>query len=425
MAKQHYLHSIIIAWLLFVPGNVIFTIDNPHFYRANFFWGEPRFEKSWLTSFDALVGGGSTKHARDQNGHKTALLNIFGLHNMRVLGQNVPGLDPNNNLDSILIDLEQIQPRENFGKLNVKGEFTVLEVVLNSYQNLINGFFFQGYLPIRQLRIDNIQFIDASPDDAIFPNKNTPVWLNFLNNFPEILARHDLAIKKVNRVGVGDFTILAGWASNYQDTCYLDFFDVSAKIGLLFPTGKKRNLIDPFDLALGYNGFYGFPVKFDCSIGYWEWLTLGFHIGSLFLFDREKTLALKTSEEQNGFITLTQGKAKVDPGTIWDVSCYLKADHFFKGLSLLCSYCFTLKEADCIDPRMNQIFNSRIVNHDQLFRSWRMHVIHWIIDYDFARKSTDIGPRIGVFYNWTIGGKRIFNTSVTGVFLGIDVAWGY
>jgi hypothetical protein len=409
--------------ICFVLSFTSYTIDNPHFYRANFFWGEPRFEKKWLTSVDFLLGGGGTKKARNKNGHKTPLLNIFGLHNMRVLGQNVPALDPNNALDKILLDLEQVPARDDFGKLLFKGDFSIIEAVLNGYQNLVNGFFFQAYLPIRRLAINNIQFIDESPDDLIFPNKNTPEWVSFLGNFPSLLARYNREIKNVNEAGNGDFTLLVGWTSNYQDNCYIDFFDVTAKIGLLFPVAKKRNLRNPFDLPLGYDGFYGLPLKFDCSIGYWEWLTVGFHIGSLFLFDREKTVAMKTALDQNGFISLTQGKASVDPGTIWDICNYVKADHIFRGLSLLVGYCYTQKDNDCITPCDTQIFNSSIVKSDQLFKNWRMHVVHWFLEYDFAKKPSDIGPRIGFFYNWVVGGERIFNTTIAASTVGIDVSW--
>lgn len=403
----------------------LFSIDNPHFYRANFFWGEPRFEEPWLTSGDVSLGGGATKKARNSEGKKTSLLNIYGLQVMRLLGENVPALDPNNNLDQILLALDQIPERENFGSLRFTGEFSCIESVLNYYQNLDNGFFIQWYLPVRRLAIKSIRFSDASPNDDIFPNKNTPEWVDFLDNFTAILARYNLMIKDVHQAGAGDFSVLVGWTCNYQDTCYHDFFDVNAKIGLLFPTGKRRTLHNPFDLPLGYNGFYGFPFKFDCSVGYWEWLTAGFHLGALFLFDKTKTLAMKTAVGQNGFIMLTEGKAKVDSGTLWDISCYIKADHFFKGLSLLCGYCFTLKENDCINPYNKEIFNPSIVNADPLYRSWRMHVIHWIAEFDFAKKLSDLGPRISLFYNWIIDGQRIFDTSMLNASLGVDISWCY
>lgn len=422
MIKQHYIyiHCLSIGIVSFFISH---AIDNPHFYRANFFWGEPRFEKNRLTSWDVLVGGGSSKKAFDEDGNKTPLLNIFGLHALQDLGKNIPNLDMSNELDKILIELYNLPQRDNFGKLLFKGDFSIVETVINGYQNLCNGFFLQMYVPFRRLTIQNIQYCDQSPEDAELPNKNSPVWLQFLGNFSEILSRYDRSIAKVDEVGVGDFTILGGWTLNYQDTCYADYYDVTAKFGILFPTGKRRSLRNPFDLPLGYDGFYGMPIKFDCSFGYWEWFTGGAHIGALFLFDSRRCIAMKTAQSQNGLIALTSGKASVDPGTFWDIAAYAKADHIFRGLSLLVGYCFTLKEGDCIKPYTTTIFDPVIVNSDQQFKRWQMHVIHWFLEYDFSHQPSDIGPRIGFFYNWVIGGKRIFDTTMAVASLGIDVEW--
>ena len=416
-------NKIIVLLLIFIPSICLYAIDNPHFYRANFFWGEPRFEEPLLSTFEVTFGGGSTKKSRNKNGKKTNLLNIYGLQNIQGLAQGVPNLDSTDPLDAILIDLVTLPERDNFGKIRFKGEFDVEELVLNGFQNITNGFFIQAYLPIRALHIYDIHFIDESPTDNIFPNRNTPQWLNFLSNSNAIFERFNRSINNVSEWGIGDLSILVGWARNYQETCYIDYIDVDAKVGILFPTAKKASLDNPFSLPLGYNGFYGLPFKFDCSIGYWEWLTAGFHIGALFLFDREKLLALKTAPDQNGFIFLAQGEAHVDPGTYWELSTYIKADHILKGLSLLVGYCYTQKDADCVRPYNSAVFNLLIVNDDERFKLWNMHVIHWLIEYDVSKKPTDLKPRLGIVSNLLVGGKRVFNTSIIGPFLGLDISW--
>ena len=410
---------------LFILHCSVYAIDNPHFYRANFFWGEPRFEKPWLTSFDIYLGGGNTHHARNSSGGNTSLLNIFGPQNMRVLAENVPGLDPSNPLDAILLNLEQVPAREDFGMVQYFGKFSIIEGVINAYQNLCSGFFLQAYLPIRRLKINHISFADLSPTDATMPNNTTPQWVAFLNNFSAIQQQFSLNTNTIKHIGIGDFSFLGGWACNYEDTCYIDYFDVDSKIGILFPTAPKRNEANPFDIPLGYNGHYGVPLKFDCSVGYWEWLTVGFHIGALFLIEKKQTIRMKTAADQNGFFFLAQGQANVDPGTIWEVSSYIKADHFAKGLSLLVGYCFTKKDRDWITPQNNSTFNYTIVNQDQRFLGWDMHVLHFMGEYDFTKYSTDIGPRIGIFYNYIFAGKRIFNTSIVAPYLGFDFSWEY
>jgi hypothetical protein len=413
----------IIAYSMLVTTHHALSIDNPHFYRAIFFWGEPRFEKPWLSSIDLSVAGARTTTARNRQGKKTELLNIYGLHAMQPLGTNVPNLDNTNPLDKILIDLETLPTRDSFGKLLFSGKFHTIEAILNAYQNLESGFFFQAYAPVRSLKIKHITFNDLSPDDTITPNKNTPEWQEFLNNFDAIIKRHNLSLAGADRGGFGDFTLLAGWARNYDTTCLLDYVDVDAKVGILLPTGKKKDISKPFDMPLGYNGHYGFPLIFEASIGALEWLTVGLHLDALFFFNRTTTITMKTAENQNGFINLVRGQAEIDQGTIWDVSIYAKADHVAKGLSLLCGYTFTHQDEFCLDPHDKITFNTTIINHDSYYQGWAMHVLHGLVEYDFEQKTTDIGPRIGFFFNYIIQGKQIFDANTIGSYIGFDIAW--
>ena len=420
MKANFKVYFLVVFLVLLVTKNN--AIDN-HFYRSSYFWGEPRFEKTWLTSVDLSIGGANTRTGRNSAGNKTALLNILGPHNMQQLGSNVPGIDPANPLDQILIDLENLPPRENFGHLEFTGRFHMVEARFNAYQNLINGFFLQTYLPLRKLSITEIQFTDLSPDDNIEPNKNTPEWQAFLMNFNAIMKHWNVSLSDASRFGVGDFVFLAGWARNYEDTCVFDFIDVDAKIGILFPTGQKKDLNKPFDLPLGYNGFYGAPLIFNCSIGALDWLTVGFHTEALFFFEKTQKLRLKTNTEQNGFIKLACGNVEIDQGTIWQVGLYTKADHFYKGLSLLFAYAFTHKDEDCLEPKNSAPLKGAIINTDQQFDGWNMHVLNFLIEYDFAKKPSDVAPRIGLLYNRIVSGKRVFNANSTATYVGFDIAW--
>jgi hypothetical protein len=408
--------------LLLLSLQCAVALDN-HFYRSSYFWGEPRFEKPWLGSLDISVGGAQTRTGRNGNGDKTSLFNILGPHNMQKLGTTVPGINSVNPLDQILINLENLPKRKGFGQLVFSGKFSIVETHFNAYQNLINGFFVQAYLPLRRLLIRDIQYKDLSPDDAIFPNKNTPEWQKFLVHFDAILKRWNLSLKGADQFSIGDLRILGGWAQNYEDTHDFDFFDVDVKIGILFPTGQKKNPNQSFDLSLGYNGFFGAPLSFNCSIGALDWFTTGLHLEALFFFDKTQELRVKTDTEQNGFIKLARAHVEVEQGTIWQVGWYTKADHFFKGLSLLFSYAYTRKDSDCIEPKNKEIYNPIIINTDRQFKSWNMHVLNFLIEYDLAQKSTDIGPRIGLVYNRIIGGQRIFDAHIAATYIGVDFAW--
>lgn len=401
---------------------IIYPIDNAHFYRANFFWGEPRIALDWYTSIDFSAGAGQTHHSHNSEGQKSKLLSIYGPESMQVLGKNVPNLNPNDPLDILILDLLALPQRKNFATLEFDGTFSTVEGIINWYQNITNGFFFQMHFPIRQLTISNIHYTDLSPDDTIRPNKNTPAWISFLQNIDAILNQHRISIKKSSRAGIGDLSFLGGWAGTYFDTVILDYIDVDAKIGVLFPTGKTRDIRNPFELPLGYNGHYGMPLKFDVAFGAFEWITIGSHIGALFLFDRTTNIRIKTSEQQQGFIFLATEKAKIKSGTLWDMSAYVKADHFCKGLSVLLGYSYNQKDHDEI-KHVHHTFDLSVANKDLRFKGWIMHVLNVIVEYDFSKYREDIGPRAALWYNHVLSGKRIFDTNILSGAIGLDIEW--
>jgi len=431
MKKGHLMITI----LLYIAIQFLFfslaAIDNVHFYRPNFYWGEPRLECPWLNTIDVAVGTGKTRSGYNGKGKKTNILNIYGVQNMHKLADNATDLNPANSLDAILINLNNLPEQKNFGQLKLKGKFHTIESDISIYQNIKHGFFFQLHIPARKLSVNpnienqnDLAALDLSPEGTTPPNKTSPEWQAFLNNFFSILKQQNISVRPLNRSGIGDVSLLAGWSCSYQNTTYLDFIDVAAKIGVLFPTGKKRNPDNVFDLPQGYDGHWGVPLKFDLSIGAWEWFTGGLHIGSLFLAERTKTLRIQTSDTQNSFIKLTKTEATFDPGIYFDFDLFIKGDHLWRGFSVLLAYSFNFKEKDNIEPKRSD-FNKKIANNDIMLAGWNQHILHFLIEYDFAKKMTDIGTRIGIFYNHVLDGKRMWRTHMKGGSIGLDCAWRF
>lgn len=418
-----YLVQIALAIICIFPS--LLAIDNPHFYRSTFFWGEPRFDKEFLSSLEIKWGGATTSHGYNSHGKKCSLFDIYGFTNIHAIADGVSSLNPANPIDALLLELAQLPQNENFGHLSVKGSFQLLEAVFNAYQNIINGFFMQAYLPLRHLRVSSITYTDFSPQTG-FPNKNNSTWQSVLQQFPQLLEQYGLNAQPRKTAGIGDFSLLIGWACNYEKTERLDFIDVDSKIGLLFPTGKANNENNPFTFPLGYNGHYGVPLHFNCALGAWEWLTVGIHLGALFFFDKHLPQRLKTSPEQSGIFMLAQESVLVDQGTIWDIDCYIKADHVLRGFSLLFGYSFDQKDRDSLSlNQSSSSYNLAVVNSDERLRGWQMHTLHLMAEYDFAHYNADYLPRLGFFYDIILAGKRIFSTSMKSLYCGIDLAWCY
>lgn len=413
----------IISIIFFIQPILGNPIDNAHFYRPTYFWGEPRFEKTHLSSFDLSIAGGNTNSGQDSCGHCVELFDIYGLNNMLSLGKGVPEIAPQ--ITQILDDVEKIKGEDCFGFLSIGAEFKIVEVYLNLYQNLSRGFFLQVNLPIRSFTVRNIckEFIppECNPISASCPQS----WQTFLDNFDTVLTTYNLCLEPIDKAHVGDLGFMVGFTSNYQETQYLDFIDNTFKIGILVPTGRKKNPHNLLDIAHGYDGHVGFPFYWTSSVGLFDWITCGLHIFVMPFANRTKKIHVKTSMDQQGIIKLASTEASISLGPLWEIGTYFKADHFVSELSFILAYTFDKKQADELRPTRTSTISAAVMNDDIMLQGWRMHTLNLIIEWDFNKPGRRFGPRASFFYNKVLGGKRVFNGRMLGGDFGFDVTWSY
>jgi len=409
--------------LIITAAHVAYAIDNPHFYRATNMFLEPRLEHNYLTSFCATLGGGNTTKGRSANNSIVPLLDIYGTHNIQELNANTQFTDPNSPYDELLNDLRNLPSRPDFATLSIDGHFKIIESNLSFAQNFTKGFFIFFYLPIRKLKISDIQFIDLSPDDATLPNKNSPEWQAVVQNFNPLLNNYGINTHATTSTGVGDLTSWLGWTHNYQETKSLDFIDFTLMTGFLAPTGKTKNENKLFSLPTGYNGHWAIPLCGILSIGYYEWVTFGGYVNSLFFFNKDQTMRLKTDCAQSGIIKLACSEVSVHKGPLINTGLYFKADHFGHGFSFTTAYSFASQQKDHLTPKNSITFNQDVINSDATLAGWNMHTFNFALEYDFARENDKVGNRVGLFYNLQVAGKRTFNTNMVGGIYGLDISF--
>ncbi len=384
------------------------------FFRTSSFWGEPRFVKPWLSTMDVQVLGGSNHRSRDGCGDRTNLFTLYGCENVNALSKasvNEFGGKP------------LVLPGDpEF--ITFKAVADVFEADINWYQNFCYGFFTQFHLPALAVRICPSGFIDPECCDDLH-SRYHPVWEQPVEELDPFLSQFNINTCTPTEGGLSDSTLFLGWSYSYEDTCYLDFIDTTIKTGVLFPTGKKRNPDELFSIPFGYNGFYAIPLSWDISIGAFDWLTFGFHADTLFFIKRTKCLRMRTPDEAtSGIIVLGQGLAEVKHGTVWRMGTYIKADHFFGGLSFLLAFAYEQKNKSIVTPCDDQ-FDPCQVNEDPRFNKWARSLTHIQLEYDFAKEDSCVGTRFGLFYDHEMTGLRTFNINPFGGFLGVDVAWVY
>lgn len=405
------------------------SIDNPHFYKATHFWEEPRFEENDLNSFQFWFGGGKTTHGYNGCKQKVNVLQIYGPENLHALAKGVPQEILNQFPKTAITNIwNEKSLNSDFGKVEFDGLFKMLELDLDFKKNFHYGFFAELHMPIRRLEIEDINFKDFSNAFNAGPDINFNKWMKFMACFKNNMEKYNIEIGKFKATGIGDTSLLIGYTKNYEDTDYIDFIDFTIKAGLVLPTGKKQNLKNPFALPLGYNGHLGFNGYLNVSFGLYEWLTLGGYTSFITFASKTQATRIKTDCEQNGFIKLTKACARVNKGTIFSIGSYIKADHIIRGFSILMAYRFDKEFRTRLRlgyaGHAKQIkFNTKIANSDKQLLGWYMNTINIIGEYDFATYENPNRPKIELFCDFAVNGKRIFRTDIFGFGFNIDYCW--
>jgi len=380
--------------LLLLASISIEAFNRSLFFRASSFWGEPRFERSWLSTLDIQLAGGGGHSAENHCGERVPLFSLYGPENIETLSR----INPNHPL---------ILPR-NPKEICFQGVADVFEADFNLYQNFFHGFFTQFHFPVILLQLYPSGFTDTCPKGKE-ARCYTPAWQGDMNTISQFIAPHNLSLCCERQAAASDATLFIGWTYTYEDTQYLDYIDFTTKTGVLFPTGKKRALDQVFSIPFGYNGHWAIPLSGDISLGLYDWVTFGLHADGLFFFSRRACTRFKLPEESpTGFITLGKGITCTKPGTVFRLGTYLKADHFFSGLSTLLGFTYEKQQK----------------SDTEQFQEWSRSIVHLLVEYDFSHTS-ELGPQLGFFYDKQMTGKRVFDISMLGGYLGINICWQY
>lgn len=260
-------------------------------------------------------------------------------------------------------------------KNKTKKKFSLTEANFFYTKNLTRGFFLQAHCPVRHMKIKTY----SSPNHERY--------------------------NPCNQTGIGDTSLLTGWAFSYTKTEFIDFIDITCSTGILIPTGKTTHINKTCAIPLGYNGHVGIPISCNYALGALEWITIGMHTGVLFFFDTQHS------------------NTRTHHGPIWDITTYFKADHVIKGLSLLFGYTFAQQEPNRAHMPYHLSHSTPYTKiSSSPYDHWNMHTIHFIAEYDFTPNNASFGPRAGIFYNKQCGGKHIFKTNMNGGNVGLEIS---
>ena len=419
------------------------AVANAHFYKPpKMFCNEPaawfgnkrgKSAQDWRTQLDASYAAGSTRTMYNDNGTKTNILNPNGPENLLYLaeGITVRGGGLGNYLNALASDPRLLAGRGagTFGQVELNGKFVVNEFNLNWRQNLRWGLFLDAHLPIRTTKLEKISYTDLSPASGNAGyNQSNPQWRALLTNLDALFQLYGYSTVKTSysKTDAGDLSLLLGWDRMlFSDNN--NFLACTIKGGALLPTGSLQQTSHAITIPFDNNhniGLHGF-VQLHAGIA--PWLTMRMH-GSLthFLEGESKNVRIRTNPLQGTFLLLEQQNVKQQLGNLWHLGTDLSFDHVVGGLSARVGYSYSQQEASSITPALGAVGRAvPVKDANPSFRSWQMHTIHLMTDYDVSvhLKDKRVAPRIAFFYNLPVDGKNAFKTEMLGGNVGLDIRW--
>ena len=254
MISYSALCRLLLAVVLFIRP--IEAFNRSLFFRSSSFWDEPRFDAhgSLLLIYKFLEA--AIIWVKQAAANECLSLASMVQKTLQLFLGLLPGTPSSFREDPHTIRFQSVAD--------------VFEADFNLYQNFCNGFFTQFHFPVILLQIYPSGFCEGSDTSK----KYHPAWQATLQTLANFLKPYDLNICPHRNAAPFRLTLFVGWTHSFENTSYLDFIDVTAKTGVLFPTGKKKSLTNVFDIPYGYNGHWAIPFSGDISIGAFDWLTL-------------------------------------------------------------------------------------------------------------------------------------------------------
>lgn len=228
----------------------------------------------------------------------------------------------------------------------------------------------------------------------------------------QMLAELNLSCNHVHQHGFGDLEAYVRWSGYRAYSFKLRNIEYGLRIGLLIPTGVKRNIFEPASVPFGGNGHWGlyvsgdteFEVKEDWKVGVLLRLSKRFtrtSIQRMPLFVLPPNGKTESSSEPQIFGVIT-GPAQVDPGFTQVFAMYGQWEGLREGFGVRLQYTLINHDKDTwTDKRVDKTDKVNIKSIENHSR-WASEYVTLTGFYDFDKTAQERGHKPIVRASWDI-----------------------
>lgn len=372
------------------------------------------------------VSGGTSSKARNGDGTKVELLNLYGDEETAYMFH---GVDLSYLTGNLLILGQNLQVKDltnksaTFGNVRWSGKMNMFSGKLSIQRHISDHFSMKVSAPFHHFNIKNTSAVDLTAANEIDGDV-----IAATANFDALLAAYNIHAGDVKDFSFGDIQMFNCLHFTREADETLGQATVSIASGITLPTARQRKLTEAFYVPMGNNGHVGFPMAVDATLSVHKNATFTVHFGSEMFLKHDGVFRMKTDINQNGFIKLATGQAREKLGYKCDVNGGIHMHDDSKEYGLGVEYRWERQGKTTLVPFDTANFDETIVNSDSMLQTWQRHNI--VVKASFAPQWDEANhesacPRFSFSYTQPIKGKRIFNTNMFAGSLGLDFTWDF
>lgn len=276
------------------------------------------------------------------------------------------------------------------------------------------GVWFGAYLPVISMKINNVEWVDQTQnltlDDALTHQLLTD---NLAANVAQL--GDGLSIGDWSKTGVGDMALYVGWRQGFlQEKQWLKEVTVNIRLGLICPTGVKKNEDIAVSLPFGTDGSFALPFAVGLDLRFRKFFWAGFDATFMQIFSHTRMRRIQTDAGQTDLLLLQKAEARRDYGFTQMYNLYFEPI-LYKGFSIRAAY-ENIKHAQDKLYVVSNLYASNVANGAAALQEWTTHdfFIQAKLDTGVGRENTRFKPQMMLFAKIPFNGKRSLQVSLVG-----------
>lgn len=268
-----------------------------------------------------------------------------------------------------------------------------------------------AYIPFIDMRLKNVRWLERNDHSSFDDFLETDI-------ISTIEQEDGINLGSWRRRGVGDLAILGtGFIDFPQAKIALRNVRLGLRGGLTFPTGKKADVDKLIAFPFGEDAGLGVLGAATIELWFSPHVRGGIDAEFLHLFGSQRCRRIQTDPAQTDLLFLTKISTFKEPGFMQHYTLYLKAGHFWRGLSGQIAYQF-IKQGEARLFLCSDLFDPLVANNAENVQEWTTHHLFFSLNYDFYRECA-ISPSLMVFYKQALNGKRSIVADTVGAQISI------